>query len=415
MASLKAFKAIRPIQQVVSEVAALPYDVFTSQEARVEVEDKPLSFLKIDRGEVQLNEMVSPYDEKAYKASADLLEKLRCEGVLIQEKEACLYIYELIMNGRSQSGIVGLASVDDYINGIVCTHENTRVDKEQDRIRHIDVCSAQTGPIFLAYKKEDKLQLMVETQKRNNPIYDFISEDGIVHKVWRIHESDVIEEITSRFADIEKVYIADGHHRAASAVKVAQKRREANPSFTGEEEFNHFLAVLFQEEELKILDYNRVVKDWNHLEKDELIEKIKAYFEVQEIKNKEYSKPSEKRTFGMYIDKQWYRLVAKEEIFSSDPVEGLDVAVLQRYILGDILGILDPKTDERISFVGGIRGIEEIEKQVDESNGVGFMLHPTTITELFSVADAKRLMPPKSTWFEPKLRSGIFIHEIEKQ
>ncbi len=414
MASLKAFRAIRPKQKVISEVAALPYDVFTSQEAREEVKDKPLSFLRIDRAEVQLDPQISPYSEEVYEVAYRFLEEMKQEGVLIQEDSPCLYIYELTMEGRSQSGIVGLSSVDDYINGIVCTHENTRVDKELDRIKHIDCCSAQTGPIFLAYKKVDKIQRIIKEQKTKESLYDFVTEDRIEHKVWKIGEPEVIAKLIQEFTGIEKVYIADGHHRAASAVKVAMRRRMEKPEYTGVEEFNHFLSVLFQEDELKVLDYNRVVKDWNQLSKEEIIHEIEKNFSVIPIDSEESFKPQKKHQYGMYLDKQWYRLSVKDDLKSNHPVEGLDVAILQRYVLQDILGIKDPKTDERISFVGGIKGMGEIEKQVDKSNGIGFSLYPTTMQELFNVADAKLLMPPKSTWFEPKLRSGIFIHEIER-
>ena len=318
------------------------------------------------------------------------------------------------MNGRSQKGIVACASIDDYQNNIIKKHENTRTDKEQDRICHVDICSAQTGPIFLAYRTNEAIQKLVAATVLNAPVYDFVSEDGILHRVWVISADADVKLIQGTFENIQEIYIADGHHRCASAVKVGLKRRAAKPNYTGQEEFNYFLSVLFPADELSIMDYNRVVKDLNGYTKEAFLEKVQEFFDVVE-KGTDCYKPTQKGEFGMYLDNTWYCLNAKEKIQSTDAVKGLDVAILQDYLLEPILGIADPKTDKRIDFVGGIRGLEELEKRVHKDMQVAFSMYPTSIYELFNVADAGLLMPPKSTWFEPKLRSGLFVHAIEKE
>ena len=315
------------------------------------------------------------------------------------------------MDGRSQTGIVACASVDDYVNGVIKKHENTREDKEIDRITHVDTCNAQTGPIFLAYRSEKVIDEIVAKKQKEEPIYDFTAVDGITHRVWKIAEAEDVEKLGKAFADIENIYIADGHHRAASAVKVGLKRRKENPGYTGEEEFNYFLSVLFPHDQLMIMDYNRTVKDLNGLSKDEFLKKVAECFEVNE--EDDAVRPQKKGEVGMYLDKQWYRLTAKPALFEGkDAVGSLDVSVLQDYLLGPVLGIGDPRTDSRIDFIGGIRGLKELERRADNDMKVSFSMYPTSITELFDVADQKLLMPPKSTWFEPKLRSGLFIHEI---
>jgi len=315
------------------------------------------------------------------------------------------------MDGRSQTGIVACSSIDDYVNGVVKKHENTREDKEIDRIRHVDTVNAQTGPIFLAYRQNETLKAIVAEEKAKPALYDFVSDDGIRHRVWKINDPAQTEAIEAAFAAIPATYIADGHHRAASAVKVGLKRRAENPGYTGEEPFNYFLSVLFPDEELMILPYNRVVKDLNGLSREQFFEAVKEKFELEEIGKEPYA-PAEKGTFGMYLDNTWYALKVLPQYKNADPVKGLDVSILQDQLLGPVLGIGDPRTDKRIDFIGGIRGLKELERRVSEDMEIAFSMYPTSIEELLAVADAGLLMPPKSTWFEPKLRSGLFIHRL---
>ena len=315
------------------------------------------------------------------------------------------------MDGRSQTGVVACCSIDDYVNGIIKKHENTREDKEIDRIRHVDTTNAHTGPIFLAYRQDETVKRLVTQVKSGLPIYDFVSDDGIGHRVWVIGDRAMVGAVQDAFAQIPATYIADGHHRAASAVKVGLKRREEDPGYTGHEPFNYFLSVLFPDEELMILPYNRVVKDLNGMDKEGFLEAVSGKFNVVEL-GKEAFSPEEKGLFGMFLEDVWYSLRAKEECLDSDPVKGLDVSILQDYILGPVLGIGDPRTDKRVDFIGGIRGLKELERRCREDMKVAFSMYPTSIQELLDVADAGMLMPPKSTWFEPKLRSGLFIHRL---
>lgn len=413
MANIKPFKAYRPTPSMAETIAALPYDVYNRQEATAVVQANPKSFLAIDRAETGFGPEVDTYDESVYLRAASMLREWIAEGSFIQEEKPCYYLYEQTFMGRRQTGIVGCASIDDYLNNVIKKHENTRADKEADRIRHVDVCSMQTGPIFLAYREKEHLnQLIGEEKEVHAPIYDFVSEDGIGHRVWVIADEARIQQITEAFQQIPAIYIADGHHRCASAVKVGLKRREQYPDYTGAEEFNSFLAVIFADSELAIMDYNRVVKDLNGLSKEEFLEQVKKSFEV--VPADQAVSPGEKGMYGMYLDSTWYELKAKTAVRSEDAVAGLDVSILQDYLLEPILGIQDPKTDKRIDFVGGIRGLGELERRVHRDMDVAFSLYPTSMAELLAVADANRLMPPKSTWFEPKLRSGLFLHEIEK-
>ena len=410
MAVIRPFECVRPDERVADRVAALPYDVYNRQEACEVVKKEPLSFLKIDRAETQFDASVDTYAPQVYQKAKELLEKAIADGTFITDTDRCYYIYELTMDGRSQTGIVACASIDDYQNNVIKKHENTRADKELDRITHVDTCSAQTGPIFLAYRANQVIDKEVDRVKQSPSIYDFVSDDGIRHQVWKIADKAAVENIKNAFEKIDSIYIADGHHRAASAVKVGLKRRKNNPDYTGEEEFNYFLSVLFPDEQLMILPYNRVVKDLNGYTKEQFMEKIAQNFDITESDGQVM--PDNKGTFGMYITGKWYRLVAKKEILSEDPVDGLDVAILQNNLLEPVLGIHDPKTDSRIDFVGGIRGLDELEKRCNEDCVLAFSMYPTSIKELFDVADAGKLMPPKSTWFEPKLRSGLFIHRF---
>ncbi|MDD3795572.1 MAG: DUF1015 family protein [Lachnospiraceae bacterium] len=410
MAVIHPFCCIHPAKGLESRIAALPYDVYSRGEARIEAEKNPLSFLNIDRPETQFEETHDMYGAEVYEKAHELLGDLQKTGKMVQENSPCYYLYELTMNGRSQTGIAACASIDDYQNGIIKKHENTRAEKEADRIRHVDICDAQTGPIFLAYRKNQQIQEIVQKTKELAPVYSFTSGDGVTHRGWCISETEQIEKIQNAFREIQQIYIADGHHRAASAVKVGLKRREEHPDFDGTEEFNYFLSVLFPDEELMILDYNRVVKDLNGLTAETLLERLREKFEV--MPETEAVHPAAKGQFGMYLEHTWYRLVIRPQYCVQDPVEGLDVSLLQKEVLAPLLGIQNPKTDNRIDFVGGIRGLQELERRVHTDCAVAFSMYPTSIQELFSVADAGLLMPPKSTWFEPKLRSGLYIHSL---
>ena len=410
MAEIRPFQCIRPAEGKAAAIAALPYDVYNRREAKAETEKNPDSFLKIDRAETQFDDSVDTYDECVYKKAHDILWGMVSNGDFIREEKPCYYIYELTMEGRVQTGLVACASIDNYETGVIKKHENTRAEKEADRIRHVDACSAQTGPIFLAYRANAVIREVVGRVKEGVALYDFTSEDHIRHRVFRIDSMDDIARIKEAFAGIGEIYIADGHHRAASAVKTGKMRRQQHPDYTGEEEFNYFLSVLFPDEELMIMDYNRVVKDLGQDTPDAFLEKVRRIFDVAELG--QAARPQQKGQVCMYLAGKWYQLLVKEGDQSSDPVEGLDVSLLQKLLLEPVLGILDPKTDARIDFVGGIRGLGELERRVNEDCAVAFAMYPTSIGELFAVADAGKLMPPKSTWFEPKLRSGLFIHEI---
>ena len=412
MAVVKPFCAVRPRQDIVHRVAALPYDVYNRAEAKTETQREPLSFLCIDRAETQMADDIDTYDPRVYEKAKQLMKKRIDDNTFVQDSMPCYYIYELVMDGRSQTGIVGCASIDDYISGTIKKHENTRADKEVNRINHVDSLSAQTGPIFLAYRGRDDIRNIITRVKKTPALYDFTSVDGISHRVWAVREDADIRDIGNAFADTKAIYIADGHHRCASAVKVGLKRREEHPGYTGNEEFNYFLSVLFADEELMIMDYNRVIKDLNGLDPEGVLAKLSGLGTIEE-KSGVY-KPEAKGCVGVYLEGKWYKLSFKDELLSDDPVEGLDVSILQKNVLAPLFGIEDPKTDKRIDFVGGIRGLSELERRVSSDCKIAFAMYPTSIGELFAVADANLLMPPKSTWFEPKLRSGLFIHEIER-
>lgn len=412
MAKIRAFKAVRPKEVLVDKIAALPYDVYSSREARNIVEENPYSFLKIDRAETQFPENVDMYSKQVYEKAASTLREMKENGEFIQDEADCLYIYELTMDGRSQRGLVCLAFIDDYLNGIIRKHENTRAEKELDRINHIDICSAHTGPIFLVYRSNEEMKNIIGAIVQTKPIYDFVSEDGIGQRVWKISEPDQIVCITDFVGQMKHLYIADGHHRAASAVKVGLKRREEHPDYDRTEEFNYFLSVLFDESELKIFDYNRVVHRIDAQTMENLLEKISQNFEIVKCDDASL-KPQKKGEIGMFFKQKWYLLKVRPEIESSDVVDNLDVSLLHNYMLSPIFGIEDPKTDSTLQFVGGIRGLKELERIVEkDASAVAFAMYPTSMEELLAVADEGRLMPPKSTWFEPKLRSGLFIHEF---
>ncbi len=415
MAQIKPFRALRPAEGRAEVVAALPYDVYSRKEAYLEARKHPYSFLNIDRPETQFPEDHDMYAPEVYRRADWMIRDWTARGIFVQEEKPCLYIYAQTMDGRTQTGLVACSAIDDYLNGVIKKHENTLAEKEQDRIRHIDRCSAQTGPIFLAYRDDRVIDMIIEREKKNAPLCDFTSEDGVRHAVWRVEDDASIQALVYAFSQVPNTYIADGHHRAASAVRVAGYRRLSDPDYDGTEEFNWFLSVLFPASQLRILDYNRVVKDLNGLTEEAFLDQVSERFTVTPVSRKgEPFRPEEKGSFGMFLGETWYCLKAKPEILSDDPVKGLDVSILQDNLLSPILGIGDPKTDPRIGFVGGIRGLSELEKRVEEDMTVAFSMVPTGIDELFAVADAGLLMPPKSTWFEPKLRSGLLIHTFER-
>lgn len=411
MAVIKPFTAVRPAAEYADKIAALPYDVYNRAEAKVVCEANPISFLRIDRAETQFDDSVDTYAEEVYDRARDTYVEMKNKGYYLSDNKPCYYIYELTMDKRSQTGIVACASIDDYSNNVIKKHENTRADKEADRIHHVDTMSAQTGPIFLAYHSDNTINSIISEYKKKTPVNDFVADDNISHRVWIIDDKDDISSIYDAFSKMNAIYIADGHHRCASAVKVGLKRRSENPGFTGDEEFNFFLSVLFPDEELMIMDYNRVIKDLNGHSSEEVFNYLKSKGTLT-LCGKEAVKPDKKGRCTMYFEDNWYTFDFNEDICSNDPVKGLDVSVLQDAVLNPLFGIEDPKTDKRIDFIGGIRGLKELERRVHEDCKIAFAMYPTQIEELFNVADAGLLMPPKSTWFEPKLRSGLFIHEI---
>ncbi len=414
MATVKPFKAIRPDAKYADKVISLPYDVMNRKEAAEMAEGNPYSFLHICRAEIDLPEQENAYDKSVYEKARDNIAERLENGIFVQENKPALYIYRQIMDGRAQTGIVGCVAVDEYQNNIIKKHEFTRVEKEIDRINHFDVCDADTEPVFLTYRDDKRIRTIVEGFAANHdPEYDITSDDGIQHTLWVVNDSEIIASLTDLFGEIPALYIADGHHRSASACKVGLKRREEHPDYTGDEEFNFFMAVIFPDNDLKIFDYNRVVKDLNGNSKEEFLEKVKeAGFDVEE-KGSEIYHPEGKHIFSMFLDGKWYKLTAKDSIIPDHVTESLDVAVLQNNLLHPILGIEDPRTDKRIDFVGGIRGLEELEKRVNDDMEVAFAVYPVDVEDLLCVADNNMVMPPKSTWFEPKLGSGLFLHSLK--
>lgn len=409
MSVIRPFSALRPKKEYASAVAALPYDVMNSEEAREKVKELPYSFLHVDKAEIDLPVGTDIYSDAVYAKAAENLKKLMSDGICVLDSKKNLYIYRQTMGDVVQTGVVGCASVDDYLNGVIKRHELTRADKEEDRIRHVDTCDANTGPIFLAYREKAEINAVLDKYTALVPEYDFISDGGVRNEVWVVEDEADIKTLVDGFARIPSLYIADGHHRAASAVKVALKRRAAHPDYTGDEEFNYFLAVYFRSNDLKILDYNRLIKDLNGLSPEELLAKLGESFTVEAHDGA--VRPAKRHGFGMYLDGKWYSLTLKDGIADeSDPVGSLDVSLLQKLVISRIFGIDDPRTDKRIDFVGGIRGLGELEKRCGEDMRVAFSMYPTSLDELMRIADASQIMPPKSTWFEPKLLSGLFIH-----
>ena len=413
VATVKPFRGLRPQPQFAARVASRPYDVLTSQEARTEVTGNPLSFLRVGKPEVDLPVSVDLYDDAVYAQGRENLTMFVGEGILQQDTVPSLYVYAQTMKGRTQYGIVGCVAVDEYNGNIIRKHELTRKDKEDDRTRHVLSTNAQTGPIFLTYRARPELDALVQSVCAGGPVYDFDADDGVHHAVWTIQDAGICSRIAGLFREIPALYVADGHHRSAAAARAAAQRRMANPHHTGTEEYNYFLAVIFPHNQLHILDYNRTVRDLNGMRPDEFMERVRENFDILESISE--VAPERKGSFGLYIKGNWYTLNAKKHLRTpTDPVDGLDVSILQNHILKPLLGIEDPRTDKRIDFVGGIRGLAELRRRVDSGMmAVAFSLHPTSIEELLAIADAGKIMPPKSTWFEPKLRDGLLIHLLD--
>jgi uncharacterized protein (DUF1015 family) len=414
MAAIKPFRGIRPVKELAERVAALPYDVMSREEAEKMVEGNEFSFLRVDRAEVELPKSI-PFDHpRVYERAAQNLKDLINRGVLVKDDRDLLYLYQLETGDICQTGLVACLSIDDYLNGTIKKHEHTREDKEQDRINHVLSCNAHTGPILLFSRYDDSIREITEIWIQNNdPLYGFTADDGIIHRVWMIDDDNVIGNIVRLFAGVDKLYIADGHHRCAAAVKAGLLKRSGG--FCGDEEFNYFLGVIFPHNQLRILDYNRIVKDLNGFTEEEFLSRVGKNFLINPWEGGTPYKPDRVHCFGMFLKDRWFKLEAIAGSWDdNDPVKRLDVNILQQNLLQPVLGIKNPRNDKRIEFVGGIRGLEELEKRVrEEGNGVAFSLYPTSIEELMAVADMGQVMPPKSTWFEPKLRSGLFIHDIE--
>jgi uncharacterized protein (DUF1015 family) len=409
MITISPFKALRPEAPLAKQVASRPYDVLNSKEAKVEAQGNPASFLHITKSEIALPDAVDIHSQEVYDKAKENLDAFISRNILFRESKPCYYIYQLVMNGRSQTGLVCGSSVDDYENDLIKKHEFTRPEKEQDRINHIKTTGAQTGNVFIAYKNVDVIDQLINDWKNDrSPVYDFVADDGIQHSIWTINDAAIINRISELFKTaVSCTYIADGHHRAASAAKV--RKALGNAAMQGAD---YFLTTLFPSNQLHIMDYNRVVKDLNGLTVDEFLSKIENKFFIE--KTGEALSPEKLHEFGMYLNKQWYKLIAKENTFTTDPIGILDISILSNNILDPLLNIKDQRTDKRIDFVGGIRGLAELEKRVNSGEmAVAFSLHPVSIQQLFDIADSGNVMPPKSTWFEPKLRDGLLTHLID--
>ena len=408
MVTIHPFKALRPAAEFARQVASRPYDVLNSKEAKTEAEGNSASFLHITKSEIDLPESIDIHAQQVYDKAKENLDAFISRKILFRESKACYYIYQLVMNGRSQTGLVCGSSVDDYENDLIKKHEFTRPEKELDRINHIKTTGAQTGNVFLAYKQVEAIDEVIDAWKKKSPVYDFTADDGIRHTVWIVNDDDTIEKISTLFKEkVPCTYIADGHHRAASAAKVRKALGDA-----AQDGADLFLTTLFPSNQLHIMDYNRVVSDLNGLDETRLLAALGNQFTVEKAA-KAFS-PEQLHTFGMYINKQWYRLTAKEGSYGNDPIGVLDVTILQNNLLDPVFNIKDQRTDKRIDFVGGIRGLGELEKRVDSGEmAVAFSLHPVSIQQLFDIADSGNVMPPKSTWFEPKLRDGLLTHLID--
>ena len=409
MATIKAFKALRPKKEFASQIAALPYDVFTTEEAREEINKNQLSFLKVDLPLASLNKNKDYNDKEINQKAKENLDQMLDQGYFYQEDENCLYLYNLNFRGKDQTGLIASCSIDEYINDPIKKHEKTLLAKQKDRTEHIDILDANTGPIFLTYSSNAKIKNLIAGLKQADPEIEFTSPDGVKHSIWTIRDQEIINNLVKEFEKINNFYIADGHHRSASAVQVAKKRRLENPNYKGDEEFNYFLSMLVDKDEIQIYDYNRLVKDLNNLSEEEFLEKLKENFDLEKL-DKIY-KPSKKGEFTLFIGNSRYKMTYKNK--RQGLVENLDVSILQDLVLDKILGIKDPRKDKRIDFVGGIRDLDELERRVHKDMALAFALYPTSLDELIQIADQNKNMPPKSTWFEPKPRSGLFIHKLK--
>ncbi len=414
MAIFKPFKAVRPKREIAKNVASRPYDVLNSAEAKEEASGNPLSFLHVVKPEIDLPESVDPYSKEVYEKGKENYKNFISDNVLVKDGEKSFYIYRLTMDGRSQTGLVGCCFFEEYYAGLIKKHELTRTAKEDDRVSHVECLNANAEPVFFSYRGKHEINDIVEKGVCSKPLYDFVADDKVRHELWAITDKDTVNFIENAFKNVPNLYVADGHHRTAAAARIGKKRKDANLQHTGDEEYNFFLAVLFPDDQLKIFDYNRVVRDLNGLECDQFLELLNDSFEVSKIDERD-ARPRSIREFSMYLNGGWYRLIAKEKCWNSkDPVADLDVTILSETILGPILNITDLRKDNRIDFVGGIRGLGELSKRVDSGEmKIAFALYPVSMEQLLNIADADEIMPPKTTWFEPKLRSGLFIHDLE--
>jgi uncharacterized protein (DUF1015 family) len=415
MAIVRPFTGLRPKKEYSAKLASPPYDVLSSEEAREMAKGNSISFLHVIKPEIDLDPETNPYDKKVYEKGSENLQKFINDGILIQDREPAFYVYKQIMGNHQQIGLVACASVQEYENDIIKRHELTRSDKEDDRVNLINHLNAQTGPVFLTYRANKHIDNIINKVIQNDPEYDFRDEKSVQHIFWVVNHSDLINEIISEFGKVKYLYVADGHHRSAAAMRIKQMKEKENPNHTGGEEYNFFLTVIFPDNQMRILDYNRVVVDLNGLNNEEFIEKVSEVFRVDRLENHKQYKPNKKHCFGMYLNGFWYKLEAKDTAFNPDePVNKLDVSILQNNLLSPVLGIDDPRKDKRIDFVGGIRGLIELEKRIDSGQWtVAFALYPTSMDDLIAIADAGKIMPPKSTWFEPKLKSGIVTHLLQ--
>ena len=412
MATFKPFKAVRPTSDKAHLVASRPYDVLNSSEAKIEAAGNEFSFLRVIKPEIELSEGINPYDNVVYEKGASVYEELKSSGVLLQDSNPCFYVYRLTMGDRSQTGIVGCCHFEEYYSGKIKKHELTRMVKEEDRVKHVDVLNANAEPVFFSYRARASIDLQLKEIVSTASEYDFVAEDGIRHELWIVRDEKHISNLVNSFKDVPSLYVADGHHRTAAAARIGQVRKDRNPKHTGNEEYNYFLAVLFSDQELEIYDYNRVVKCLNGFSEDDFLSQLKKRCSLVN-KSPDPLKPQQKGEFSVYLNKMWYSFSFLNEKNDHDPITNLDVSLLTHHILEPLLGVIDQRKDDRIDFVGGIRGLEELERRVDSGEmEIAFALFPVSMEELLAVADAGKIMPPKSTWFEPKLRSGLFVHEL---
>ena len=416
MITIRPFKGLRPRKDIADKVAAKPYDVLNSQEAKEEAKDNPFSFLKISKPEINFDTTIDQYADEVYEKGKEIFDGFMNDGILVRDEKPCLYIYAQTMDGRTQTGLVAGSSINDYFEDKIKKHELTLVAKENDRIKHMKTKMAQPGMVFLTYKSVPEIDAIIDFYCDDHEAEnDFTDSQNVRHQLWKIENENVIAKLVELFHQKGKEsYIADGHHRSAASAKVGKQLREENPNYTGNEPFNYFLSCLFPSNQLQIQDYNRLIKDTNNLSEDELLDKIKIHFDIDKIGAQIY-KPTHLHTFSMYVNGNWYKLIAKQNTFDeNDPIGVLDVTILSKYVLDEILDIKDQRTDKRIDFVGGIRGLAELQKRVDSGEmKIAFAFYPVSLDQLIAIADSGNIMPPKSTWFEPKLKSGLVINLLK--